>query len=224
MHGMTKRLLLALLAAFAFTGSAVSAQTTPAAAVLNAKTYAFVPHAVFFSLESKQANLLDPHVFVAAGEVSAAVGPQGIPHAAGYRPAFAVDDPSTTLSNARGEGIRITLAQWFGANGKVTLTPGSGTTTAAFKFNGLIPRARYSLFENHFAAEGVTFTPLDGSAQTNSFTASPDGSASFTITIPGAVTHAEAILLVWHSDGLDHGMQRGAIGVNAHHQLIMRVP
>ncbi|GAC1407786.1 MAG: hypothetical protein NVSMB64_15050 [Candidatus Velthaea sp.] len=221
---MMKRSLLALLIAFAFSGSAASAQTTPAADVLNAKTYAFVLHAVFFSLESKQANLLDPHVFVAAGDVPAAVGPQGIPHAAGYRPAFAVDDPATTLSNAHGQGIRLTLAQWFGANGRVTLTPGRGSTTAAFRFNGLVPRGRYSLFENHFTADGVTFTPLDGAAQTNSFTASPDGSASFMLTIPGSITHSEAILLVWHSDGLDHGMQRGEIGVNAHHQLIMRVP
>jgi hypothetical protein len=32
------------------------------------------------------------------------------------------------------------------------------------------------------------------------------------------------VLLVYHSDGAEHGMQRGEIGQNAHHQLIMRVP
>jgi hypothetical protein len=31
-------------------------------------------------------------------------------------------------------------------------------------------------------------------------------------------------LLVYHSDGVDHGQQRGQIGVTAHHQLIIRVP
>ena len=83
---------------------------------------------------------------------------------------------------------------------------------------------RYSLFENHFGAAGATFTPLDGAGTANSFTASSDGTAQAELTIPGAITHAEGILLVYHSDGTDHGMLRGEIGVNAHHQLIVRVP
>ena len=37
---------------------------------------------------------------------------------------------------------------------------------------GLVPDGRYSLFENHFSGNGVKFTPLDGTATTNSFTAS----------------------------------------------------
>lgn len=38
------------------------------------------------------------------------------------------------------------------------------------------------------------------------------------------MTHAEGLLLIYHSDGRDHGVQRGKIGVDAHHQLIVRVP
>jgi len=91
-------------------------------------------------------------------------------------------------------------------------------------FSGLIADGRYSLFENHFTDAGVSFTPLDGDASSNSFTAASDGTAALQVTIPGAVTHAEAILLVFHSDGRDHGMQRGQIGIDAHHQLIVRVP
>ncbi|MDQ6942363.1 MAG: hypothetical protein M3169_07575 [Candidatus Eremiobacteraeota bacterium] len=48
--------------------------------------------------------------------------------------------------------------------------------------------------------------------------------ASGSISIPGAVTHSEGILLVYHSDRAAHGMSRGQIGVDAHHQLIIRVP
>jgi hypothetical protein len=87
-----------------------------------------------------------------------------------------------------------------------------------------VPRGRYSLFENHFSSSGVTFTPLDATGKTNSFTASADGTAKLTVISPGLITHAEGVLLVYHSDGVDHGMERGQIGVNAHHQLIMRIP
>jgi hypothetical protein len=41
---------------------------------------------------------------------------------------------------------------------------------------------------------------------------------------PGPIAHAEGVLLVYHSDDTDHGTERGQIGLNAHHQLIVRVP
>ena len=196
-----------------------------AAAGQTTKSYSFLTHAAFFSVETKQPNLLDPQVFVSDASSQAATGPQGIAHVAGYRPAFGVDDAAAPASNAQGKALGITLGQWFGARGSVALSPSDGgNTSAALSFSGLIPRGRYSLFENHFTSSGVTFTPLDGTAKTNSFTASADGSAKLTVLVPGAITHAEAILLVYHSDGVDHGMQRGEIGMNAHHQLIMRVP
>jgi hypothetical protein len=41
------------------------------------KTYAFVPHAAFFSVETKPANLIDPQAFVADSAASAATGSHG---------------------------------------------------------------------------------------------------------------------------------------------------
>lgn len=215
------RIVLSTLVAL---GWALAAADAEPASGQSSKTYAFATHASFFSLESKQANLVDPQAFVADSAVAAGTGPQGIAHVAGVRPAFRIDDPRAAVINAQGRSLAFTLAQWFGARGSVTLTPSGSTTGAAFTFAGLVPDGRYSLFENHFSESGVTFTPLDGTATANSFTAAHDGTAAFQLSIPGAVTHAEGLLLVYHSDGHDHGAQRGELGVNAHHQLIVRVP
>jgi len=43
-----------------------------------------------------------------------------------------------------------------------------------------------------------------------------------TLTAPQMLTHANAVLLVYHSDKTFHGDQRGEIGVTAHHQLFAR--
>jgi hypothetical protein len=212
-----KRFLLATCMVLCATIGMASAQGSSA-------TYGFLTHSAFFSLEAKTPDLIDPQVFVSDSSAAAATGPQGIAHVAGYRPAFGVENPATPLANAQGKSLPFNLGTWFGARGTVALMASSGGTTAALAFAGLVPGGRYSLFENHFAPSGVTFTPLDGTGKTNSFTAGSDGSAHINVTIPGRVTHAEAILLVYHSDGVDHGTERGQIGVNAHHQLIMRTP
>ena len=213
--------ITALALCCTLTGAApAQAQAGPAPA-----TFGFLTHAAFFSVEAKLPNLVDPHVFAADANAAAATGPQGIMHASGYRPAFGVDDPSIPLSNADGKPLGLTLEGWFSARGTVMLSAtATGDTIATLAFTGLVRGGRYSMFENHFALPAVTFTPLDGSAKANSFTAAADGSAHITLTIPGRVTHAEGILLVYHSDGVDHGQQRGQIGVTAHHQLIVRVP
>jgi len=203
---------------------ALAAADAQAGAAPSANTHGFVTHAAFFSLESKQANLLDPQAFLADPTAGAGPGPQGIVHSAGFRPAYGVDDPTAPVVNALGHPLGFDLGQWFGARGSVALAPLGSNTEAAFTFVGLVPDGRYSLFENHFSENGVTFTPLDGTATTNSFTASRGGTAKLQASIPGAVTHAEGLLLVYHSDAQDHGMLRGEIGVNAHHQLIMRLP
>lgn len=207
-----------LIGAFALVVSVATAQPS------TAKTYAFVPHAAFFSLEAKLPNLLDPQAFVSDASSVAAIGPQKIAHVGGVRPAFGVDDPRTEIVNAHGQALHLSLAKWFGAYGAVTLTAGPATTEASFTFAGLVPGGHYSLFENHFSDAGVTFTPADGTGTANSFTASATGAAAVKLRVPGTVTHGEALLLVYHSDGFEHGMERGQIGVVAHHQLIMRVP
>jgi len=48
--------------------------------------------------------------------------------------------------------------------------------------------------------------------------------ASLTVTVSAALTPANAILLVYHSHGQSHGLSRGTIGVDAHHQLIAPMP
>lgn len=63
---------------------------------------------------------------------------------------------------------------------------------------------------------------MDGSGKYNSFTASATGTASVSMSITAMPTHANAVLLVYHSDGKSHGASRGKISVNAHHQLIAR--
>jgi len=221
MLGLMMKVLCSTVAAFGLVLAAAGAQSTVAQ---GAKTYEFVTHAAFFSLEAKQANIVDPQAFVTDPAATAGPGPQGIVHLAGFRPAFGVEDPSTPVVNAQGRALGFTFAEWFGARGSVKLTPASTTTAAAFTFAGLMPNGRYSLFENHFGDSGVTFTPLDGNATTNSFTASRDGRAALGLTVPGAVSHAEGLLLVYHSDGRDHGMERGQLGITAHHQLIVRIP
>ncbi len=185
----------------------------------------FLTHAAFFSLESKQVNLLDPQVFVPDPASLAGTGPQGIAHVAGVRPAFGVDDPDVRVVNAQGVPLGFTLGQWLGARGRASLSQiADGRTTMVYVLSGLVPGGVYSFFENHFASDGVTFTPLDGTSEHNTFTATAQGTASGSISIPGTVRHSEGILVVYHSDRAAHGMSRGQIGVDAHHQLIIRVP
>ncbi|TAL55926.1 MAG: hypothetical protein EPN80_05725, partial [Pandoraea sp.] len=77
---MTKSLIapaVVLLAA-----SAACAGTSLAQPVT---TLPFEAHAAFFSRETHQPKPLDPQVFVRAPGAPAAMGPQGIRHAAGYR-------------------------------------------------------------------------------------------------------------------------------------------
>ncbi|MGJ4918891.1 hypothetical protein [Bradyrhizobium oligotrophicum] len=186
----------------------------------------FVTHAAFFSAETKQPKPLDPHAFVADAAALAAVGPQNISHVAGFRPAFIEQDAKTAaVANANGEPIGFTLGDWLAASGSVTLTPSAGgKVEIAMSFDHLKPGGHYSLFENHFDQKPVGFTPLDGTATANDFVAGPDGRAKLTIIAPQPLTHDNAVLLVYHSDGMTHGAKRGDIGVNAHHQLIARIP
>jgi hypothetical protein len=185
----------------------------------------FVTHASFFSQESKQPSPLDPQVFVGDGAAPAAVGPQGIEHVAGFRPLLLSDPPNTKVSSARGTPLGFTAGKWLGATGHVTITPDpKGGATVVATFEGLKPGGTYSLFENHFDTNPISFTPLDGKGTRNSFKAKRDGSASASVRSPDVPTSVNAVLLVYHSDGRTHGESRGQIGVNAHHQLIAKVP
>jgi hypothetical protein len=186
----------------------------------------FTTHAAFFSSETKQPKALDPQAFVQDAAAPAATGPQNIQHAAGFRPALIEQDAKTTpLYNAKGEALGFDLGDWLDAKGVVTITPAAhGTARISARFTGLRPGGSYSLFENHFDQQPVGFTPLDGAGKANNFIAGKNGAARISLVTPQMPTHANAVLLVYHSDKTFHGDQRGEIGVTAHHQLIARLP
>lgn len=108
--------------------------------------------------------------------------------------------------------------------GSVRITPAGNGAKIACRFTQLRPNGIYSLFENHFDQKPVGFSPSDGTGKTNSFTADANGSAAITVISPRKLTHDNAVLLVYHSDNKPHGMERGEIGVTAHHQIIARIP
>lgn len=206
------------------TGSETSAPVATAAPI--AQRLAFVEHAAFFSLEAKTPALIDPQVFVAvAAAPEVPKGLQGIAHIAGVRNAVMVDDSERPVLSGTGKPLGFTLGRWFAAAGTVDLAPqANGTERIAMHFTHLVPNGRYSLFENHFDTMPVTFTPLDGAGTANGFLAAKDGSADVTAVAPSVLTHENAVLAVYHSDGIEHGQSRGEIGIVAHHQLIVRIP
>ena len=185
--------------------------------------HAFVFHAAYFSLETHQADVIDPHVFVAATDASAGAGPQALMHVAGVRPAHAADDPATPALGADGHALGFALGAWFGARGTLVIDmslPTSPRIRATFA--GLVPGGMYSLFEDRFAANDVSSLPLDGFATQNSFRADERGRADITVTLRGALTHANGIAVVYHSDAMAHGRERGRVGIDAHDQLMYR--
>jgi hypothetical protein len=183
----------------------------------------FVTHAAFFSGEMKLPKTLDPHVFVRDSAATEGVGPQGIKHVGGVRPPFIDQDaPTSALFTAENKPLGFDLKTWLSAKGVVTISEQAGKIQLEASFTGLKPGGTYSLFENHFDQKPVGFTPTDGTGQANSFVAQPDGSAKVSLVLPHVPTHANAVLLVYHSDNKAHGLERGRIGVDAHHQLIAR--
>ena len=197
---------------------------TAATEAADSQRLTFIIHAAFFSSETKQPKPVDPQVFVQDPASPAATGPQNIQHIAGVRPALIEQDAKTApLFNAKGESLGFDFGQWLGATGRVTIMPSAnGKAKISAQFSKLQPGGSYSLFENHFDQQPVGFTPLDGAGKANNFVADKKGAAQVTVTTPQMLTHANAVLLVYHSDRTFHGDQRGEIGVTAHHQLIAR--
>ena len=205
---------LSVLALFgAATGA--RAQTTP---------LTFVTHASFFSQETHRTPAIDPEVFVRDNAGLAGVGPQNIEHVAGIRPARLDDSGWNVAYNAHAESLEFTLAKWFGATGSADVAPQGAGNRVTLAFEKLIPFGVYSVFRVTFSSDGTTFKPLDGDGTANSFTAGAEGVGKIVIDTPTPLQHAEAIVLVYHSDSQNHGASRGTIGVNAHHQLIAPLP
>ncbi|MDE3029179.1 MAG: hypothetical protein KGH84_12355 [Paracoccaceae bacterium] len=209
-----------LSAAFAAAFVFATAQTGLAETPIN---LTFMTHAAFFSHEMNLKAPIDPQVFVKDAASKAAKGPQNIEHIDRLRPAKITQDAkSTPVYDAQGKPLGFTLGSWLGATGSVTIAPSASGAKMTASFKGLIPNGHYSIFENHFDQKPVGFTPMDGTGTKNNFVAGKDGIATIRMPIPAMPTHANAVLLVYHSDGQDHGTVRGQIGIDAHHQLIAR--
>ncbi len=180
-----------------------------------------ITHAAFFSAEMHLSPTLDPQVFIRDAASPAAVGPQHIAHVAGFRNALVTDPRNSELYIATGNHLTgFTLGSWLGASGTVELEG----TRIVVDMDGLRPGGTYSLFENHFDESPVGFTPLDGAGTANNVVADAQGRARVVLTAPRELTHDNAVLVVYHSDDATHGASRGTIGVDAHHQLIARIP
>ncbi len=208
----------------AITVAALSRSALPASAA-GSVTLRFESHGTFFSSETHQLVAIDPQVFVPTPAATAGVGPQNIAHAAGLAPARLLGPADTPLFTAEGKPLNITLGRWLGAGGTSGVEAvGEHADRVTASFTGLLPGGVYSLFAVTFQPSGNTFAPLDGTGISTNFVALSTGTARATVLTPARLTHANAILLVYHSDGWTHGASRGAPGVTAHHQLIARVP
>ncbi|NMM04366.1 hypothetical protein HHL24_41795 [Paraburkholderia sp. RP-4-7] len=190
-----------------------------------AVTLSFETHAAYFSREVASPTVLDPQVFVLDKSAQVERHWQDIEHVAGVRNAHADDPAGGEIYNATGSPLGMTLGQWLHAGGSVTLAPrADGREDVTVVLHGLKQGGRFSLFETHFDRKPFGFTPVDGAGTGNSFVADAAGSASVAMTAPAQMTHANAVLIVYHSDNLTHGSERGSMGETAHHQLIARLP
>jgi hypothetical protein len=185
---------------------------------------AFESHARFYSRLTDRAPAIDPQVFVRDDASEAGNGPQGIEHERGFRPARTDDPPELAAYDADGEQLLFTLGKWFGASGTARIEPDGAGDRVTVDFAHLIPCGVYSLFEVAFARGSTTVAPLDGTGEHDGFIAGVDGDAHFVVSTPAHIASGNAIVLVYHSDALDHGLERGELGLTAHQELAARLP
>jgi hypothetical protein len=181
---------------------------------------------VAYAAESGADPAIDPMTFVAAPGTAAGTGPLSVRHAVGVTPAVQTGPPATPLLGADGASLGITLGQWEKAQGTVSFDCVGSKRRATSTLTGLLPSATYSAFVVHTALDGPgRFTPWgDPAGTTNNFTSSATGTSTVTNALDGCDTNADDIVIIWHSDGMDHGSSPGRIGVDWHTSLIARVP
>ncbi|HEY0798383.1 MAG TPA: hypothetical protein VGD50_04490 [Candidatus Baltobacteraceae bacterium] len=188
----------------------------------------FVNAATAYSQAAKIDRAIDPQVFVHDSAATQGTGPERIEHLAGLRTARLDDDPETATYAADGSSLSLSLGHWLEARGTLSVTTEpDGHVRVATVFKHLVAFGEYSLFlaTDHLTdGTGVTtYRPLDGEGTANSFVAHVDGSAAILIDTSAALTDADSVVLVYHSDGREHGTSRGQIGLTAHEQLAVRL-
>ncbi len=207
----------------------VAALLTTPAAVAHARTEGtssmYQLHAVFFSREAHQLRVIDPQMFVAAPGAPAGIGPQMIRHVAGVLPVLAAAPAATPILDALGHPLGVTLGRWEAARGTATIVCDGRSSTLVSHFTRLLPRALYSLFVVHLRVQGPRrFTPLGApDGRGSSFVTDASGIWTETSVIAPCLTPAEAVVLVWDSDGRAHGPAIGQPGVTAHNHLIVPI-
>jgi hypothetical protein len=210
-----------LVAWLASAGPAGAQGATPPVPV----SLTFVTHAAFFSQATHRAPAIDPQIFIRQETLPEGTGPQNIEHVAGERPAQIDDVPELPAYDAHGRSLGFSLGRWFGATGTVVLQRlDTGGERIEAAFSNLLPFGTYSLFRIAFTPAGAVFTPLDGAGTSNSFTVGAEGGAKLAVVTNQPLGSGDAIVLVYHSDGLTHGDSRGDLGLTAHQQLIVRLP
>jgi hypothetical protein len=165
-----------------------------------------------------------PQVYVRDASAQAQTGENA--HDWGLRPPGDNDSDAAALLNAHGTSIKAGLGVWRTATGTANFEPGpQGGTRVKASFRGLLPNGRYSLFVRQLAGRtGAVFTPLDLIGATNSFSADGAGNGALNVEVPAQLATGSQLVLVYHSDGTDHQSSIGVLGINAHPQLITRVP
>jgi hypothetical protein len=184
---------------------------------------------VAFQPVNAQTTAQPAHVFVRDSSAPASTDPNGGGmHDAGIRPPSDNDSPSAQLTNAHGDALKVSIADWRSATGDADFQPlmgGSGGVRVRASFHGLIPMGRYSLFVRQLAGRvGVVLTPVDIVGASNSFLADRDGNGIIAVDSPNPIPSGAQLVLIYHSDGMEHQSSPGSLGVTAHEQLITRVP
>jgi hypothetical protein len=197
------------------------------AAADDSTSLSFIGGGAFFSQTEKAERAIDPQIFVSDGAVAVGTGPQRIEHIAGLRNARLDDALASPIYNAEGMALGLTLRKWLAARGVLERqTQANGRIRLIASFKHLIPFGSYSLFAQSAGADAektVTVRPLDADGSASSFEAGANGSAMIVLETSPRVADDTAIVLVYHSDGREHGVSRGRLGVTAHEQLSVRL-
>jgi hypothetical protein len=219
-------LVAALFVALVLCSPAAGAKPAPSPA--GPVRVSLVPYAAYYSLQTKQPDLIDPWMFVAAPGAPAATALQQLAHAPGIRNALMSDDGAQPAFDANGRRLSFSLQRWFTPASDIEISPESttGQVSIVAHFANLVPNGRYTLMVVRFNGPPGGFSPLEGTVTSaNWLVAGSDGAANSEFTVLGPLTHANAVELIYHSDasGVERGLERADMGINAHVQALVRL-
>lgn len=151
--------------------------------------------------------------------------PNGAAHVAGVRAATEDDDGASNVMASDGSSLLVSLDKWRSAEGTAQITrTADGPDRVKVTFKHLIAFGAYSLFTADLAdPDSSALRALDETGTGNTFEAKVDGTASMTVAADKHLTQGDAIVLIYHSDDIEHGAFPGKLFVDAHQQLIARL-